>query len=142
MDTPALKVIDDKISLVRRQIEKSQTIIEKEQQQVNFLMAKAETLEDLRSELTGMASPAIPGVESSIGSNGSRFPKPTEAIVGLLKERPRLSAMEIIDALENRVNSTAKNVRHNIRTTIFNLTKKGVLDRDIEDYYELASSAE
>lgn len=62
-------------------------------------------------------------------------PKPGQAVVALLEERPGLEMVEILDALEGNVDTTAKNERHNLRTTVFNLTKRGLVERDSEDKY-------
>lgn len=64
--------------------------------------------------------------------------KPAKAVEALLRQTPGLSATDIIDTLEKQIDSSAKDKRHNIRTTIFNMVRNQKLVKNPDHTYDLA----
>lgn len=62
---------------------------------------------------------------------------PANSIVHLLRKKPGLEMVEVLDALEGKVNTAAKNQRHNLRTTLFNLEKSGKIIRSKDKKYSV-----
>jgi hypothetical protein len=64
------------------------------------------------------------------GDGGGIKPAPSKAVVALLRERPNLTKKEIVNALDGKVDSKARNVKHNIATTVYNAAKAGKIVLD------------
>lgn len=102
------------------------------------------SLEHKRDEHLGLADKAQASIDGLLGvqrrlsratTNGksdtpSAKGAATDCIVGYLGEHPDSLALDVIDALEKTVSSKAKNKRHSLRTTLFNLEKRGKVHRD------------
>ncbi|MEE9597877.1 MAG: hypothetical protein V3V96_13970 [Acidiferrobacterales bacterium] len=149
----ALGVIDAKVGSLRQQLAAAEGIIERERAQVNRIGAQIEALEDVRRDLEAEQDVADAGVDilvdvdvdmqihggnGQVAANSDVGPKPSRAIIALLKENPGLQRLEIVDALIDRVHTTAKNPRHNLRTTIYNLEKRGEIRQDDDERFYVA----
>jgi len=137
----ALKAIGKKLSALRLQLKDVEDAIQQEQDRGIRINAQIQGFEELRDELENERPPVSQGAGDgppiNESDNGDRL-GPTDAVLVLLKDRPGLTAGEMADALEHRVESTAKNVKHNIRTTAFNLVKKGMVTRDEDGRHYIA----
>ena len=95
-------------------------------EQAKLTQASIDGLLGVRRRLgrtTANDKPIRPAKRSSKGAA-------TDCILDYLTEHPDSLALEVIDALEEMVSSKAKNKRHSLRTTLFNLDKRGKLRRD------------
>jgi hypothetical protein len=68
--------------------------------------------------------------------------RPSDAVVTLLKKRPRLRLRQILDKLEYDVESAARDTRHTLRSTVVNLVKSGRLYRLEDGTYKLIEEPE
>ena len=136
-----LRTIDAKLGNLRQELTQAEGVVQREQTRINRISAKVEALNELRAELLNGAPGKTAGgkrrVSQSVQPDSADRLRPSQAIVVLLSKTPGLTTLEVIDALEHTVASTAKNIRHNIRTTLFNLVKRGTLVRDGEKRYHL-----
>jgi len=116
------RAIDDEIAALE---EKRDRCLE----EAKRAQASIDGLQGVRGRLAEMtANDAKPLKKSAkrLGRNANT----TACVLDYLQEHPGAQALEVIDALENKVCSKAKDRRHSIRTTLFNLEKKGKLVRD------------
>ncbi len=135
-------IMQEKLGDLRQQLTEAEGAIKREQDRISWIGPKVELLEELLAEArNGQPTEAVvpddddPGQEPPGGVDRLR---PSEAVVRLLRREPGLRIRGILDSLEHEVESTAKNIRHNIRTTVFNLTKRGTLIRNKDDTYRVA----
>lgn len=137
MKALALDSIDRMIESKRRRLEQSASIIRDEQQKINIAQAQIEMLEELRQQARDISGQTVDGTDDSaevqsplvgFGFGEETKPKPTEAITALLRDHPNgLSGPEIANTLMSKVQTTAKDPRHNLLSSVYNLARKGTL---------------
>ena len=136
-------IMESKLRDLRQQLTEAEGAIKREQGRIAWIGPKVELLEELLAEArNGQPTEAVVPDEDDAGQEapgGADRLRPSEAVVRLLKDNQGLQIGTIIDSLEHEVESNAKNVRHNIRTTVFNLVKKGIVIRTEDDKYYLAN---
>ena len=141
-----ITTIEAKLHGLRQQLAESEDLVQTHRTRIERISAQIETLCELRAELadstSAIAREQASHTNQSVQSNGEDRLRPSDAVIALLTERSGLGAQEIIDFLEHRVDTSAKNIRHNIRTTLFNLVRRGALVRDRQKRYRIAESSE
>lgn len=136
-----------------RKIDLLQSEIAQMERELERKRGKLDAWTELADEATkpAFSSPATPRARRPLPSSGksrqkSGLPgdgqKPARAVVELLSKSPGLKMVEIISTLENRVQSVAKNKRHNLRTTLFNMVRTQKITRDKEDRYYVKNGSD
>lgn len=100
-------------------------------------------LEMLR-RLRGLAAP-LRSRDDSSAVTAVRLPTglgPRAAIVELLRQSPKLRAREIMDQLQDQVESSATDVRRCLASTLHNLTRAGIVTADDEEHMSLTNDNE
>jgi len=113
---------------------KTEIAIERDQTELTRITAQIAILE----EVLGFSGESPPKVAKVSSTNGKKM-GPSDAIRDLLRKTPRLTGPEIINKLEGVVETSAQNVRHNIRTTLYNLAKTEKIEALDDDTYQLSS---
>ena len=94
-------------------------------------------MRDLPRERTTLAA-MLENVEAGqITEPGNRV-GPTQGVLWLLKEQPGLTATQIIDDLQDKVVTKAKNVRRNLDQTIRNLQEREMITQNGQGGFVLA----
>jgi hypothetical protein len=96
-------------------------------EEYNWIAAQIEVLQELQSA-------SVPKPEVS----GSPRLRPSEAVRLLLAKQPGLTTVEILNELEDAIDTAAANRRHILRTTLFNMKKALKLKMDEMGRYSLA----
>ena len=118
------------LAVLTRKVQTLKTDIEADRNRLFRQEMKLEVLEEALKEIEAATNVRADSRDPGNGYIPGRGMKPSQAVIDLLMNHPNRSVHQILDALEDRVDTTAKNVRHNIRTTIFNMEKSGKITKN------------
>ncbi len=137
MSHTSLDIIEEEIAATRKKIEESEAEIVVRQHQIQESSQTLAILVHLREKIES-ASQTVVATTRPTDSLAKRLGA-TEAVLSLLRREKTVPRKKIIDALENRVTTRAKNKRSLLRQTLINLEKNGKIRR-VRDKYSLANS--
>ena len=136
MPTIDISLLDEQISTLEAHLAKCQEnidvyqgMVSEERGAAEHLAIRINALMEFR-KLAANSDPKCPQRRRS-GTPKTKKLKASAAIRELLSRHPDgLTRGQIIDAVTPMVNSSAKNPRHNVRTTIFNMKRSERLEYD------------